>query len=105
RRSGTVIKVRGAKVYVPQRAWIQTGTIRDNVLFGKDMDKDFYEIKCGGNGDLTVVGERGINLSGGQKQRIQLARAVYGEMQIMTPQQSCWRAALLHFQGFRWQNS
>ena len=28
-------------------------------------------------GDLTQIGERGINLSGGQKQRIQLARALY----------------------------
>ena len=28
-------------------------------------------------GDLTEIGERGINLSGGQKQRIQLARALY----------------------------
>lgn len=28
-------------------------------------------------GDLTEIGERGINLSGGQKQRISLARAVY----------------------------
>ncbi|KAJ4822868.1 hypothetical protein Tsubulata_045665 [Turnera subulata] len=93
RISGTVIKVHGAKAYVPQRAWIQTGTIRDNVLFGKDMDKDFYEkvlegcalnqdVEMWGNGDLTVVGERGINLSGGQKQRIQLARAVYGDADV-----------------------
>jgi len=28
-------------------------------------------------GDLTEIGERGVNLSGGQKQRIQLARALY----------------------------
>lgn len=30
-------------------------------------------------GDLTEVGERGINLSGGQKQRLSLARAVYAD--------------------------
>ena len=29
------------------------------------------------DGDLTEIGERGINLSGGQKQRVSLARAVY----------------------------
>jgi ABC-type multidrug transport system fused ATPase/permease subunit len=28
-------------------------------------------------GDLTEIGERGVNLSGGQKQRVQLARALY----------------------------
>ena len=33
-------------------------------------------------GDLTVIGERGINLSGGQKQRIQLARALYQDSDI-----------------------
>ncbi|KAI3843757.1 hypothetical protein MKX03_013100 [Papaver bracteatum] len=33
-------------------------------------------------GDLTEIGERGINLSGGQKQRIQLARALYQDADI-----------------------
>lgn len=33
-------------------------------------------------GDLTVVGERGVNLSGGQKQRVQLARALYQDAEI-----------------------
>jgi ABC-type multidrug transport system fused ATPase/permease subunit len=34
------------------------------------------------NGDLTEIGERGINMSGGQKQRIQIARAVYQNADI-----------------------
>ena len=33
-------------------------------------------------GDLTEIGERGINLSGGQKHRISLARAVYADRQV-----------------------
>ena len=33
-------------------------------------------------GDLTVVGERGVTLSGGQKQRINLARAAYSQREI-----------------------
>ena len=34
------------------------------------------------HGDLTEIGERGVNLSGGQKQRIQLARALYQNADI-----------------------
>ena len=34
------------------------------------------------NGDLTVIGERGITLSGGQKQRVSVARAVYARRDI-----------------------
>ncbi|KHG27828.1 ABC transporter C family member 3 [Gossypium arboreum] len=90
---GSVIKVYGKKAYVPQRPWVQTGTIRENILFGKDMDDAFYEsvleacalnqdIEMWDNKDMSVVGERGMNLSGGQKQRIQLARAVYSDSDI-----------------------
>ncbi|CAN6727014.1 unnamed protein product [Malus baccata var. baccata] len=91
--SGPGAKVYGTKAYVPQSAWIQTGTVRENVLFGKKMNRGFYEVvleicaldqdvKMWANGDLTVVGERGMNLSGGQKQRIQLARAVYSDSDV-----------------------
>lgn len=93
RVSGGRIKVFGSKAFVPQSAWIQTGTIRDNILFGKQMNKEFYDEVvdgCGLNrdfetlidGDLSVVGERGLNLSGGQKQRIQLARALYNDSDV-----------------------
>lgn len=93
RISGMGMIIYGSKAYVPQSAWIQTGTVRENVLFGKKMDKDYYEwvleacaldkdIKMWGGGDLTVVGERGMNLSGGQKQRIQLARAAYSDSDV-----------------------
>lgn len=34
-------------------------------------------------GDLTEIGEKGINLSGGQKARIALARAVYANRDIV----------------------
>ncbi|XP_051116296.1 putative ABC transporter C family member 15 isoform X2 [Andrographis paniculata] len=93
RISGPSIKTNGSKAFVPQSAWIQTGTIRENVLFGKEMDRDYYEnvveacalnhdFEMWANGDLCVVGERGMNLSGGQKQRIQMARAIYSNSDI-----------------------
>lgn len=76
-----------------QTAWIQTGSIRDNILFGSEMDNWRYQEtleKCSlmkdlellPYGDLTEIGERGVNLSGGQKQRIQLARALYQNADI-----------------------
>ncbi|KAL2334833.1 hypothetical protein Fmac_016046 [Flemingia macrophylla] len=82
------IEVYGKFAYVSQTAWIQTGTIRENILFGSDLDAHRYqETLCRSSllkdmelfphGDLTEIGERGVNLSGGQKQRIQLARALY----------------------------
>ncbi|KAM7523622.1 hypothetical protein LguiA_013524 [Lonicera macranthoides] len=82
------ICVYGNVAYVSQSAWIQTGTIRDNILFGSSLDYQRYHQtidKCSlvkdlellPYGDLTEIGERGVNLSGGQKQRIQLARALY----------------------------
>ncbi|KAG8365953.1 hypothetical protein BUALT_Bualt17G0025600 [Buddleja alternifolia] len=90
---GPRIKTYGSKAFVPQSAWIQTGTIRDNVLFGKEMNRALYEnvveacalnhdIEMWADGDLCVVGERGLNLSGGQKQRIQMARALYSGSDI-----------------------
>jgi ABC-type bacteriocin/lantibiotic exporter with double-glycine peptidase domain len=33
-------------------------------------------------GDMTEIGEKGINLSGGQKQRVSIARAVYADRDV-----------------------
>ncbi|KAG0358621.1 hypothetical protein BGZ54_010349 [Gamsiella multidivaricata] len=87
------IKTIGRIAYVPQQAWILNATLRENILFGKDFDHDrYYRVlrACGLEpdvemlpaGDLTEIGERGINLSGGQKQRVSLARAVYDDADI-----------------------
>ncbi|KAL1814377.1 ABC transporter C family member 8-like isoform X2 [Daucus carota subsp. sativus] len=90
--SGTV-DVMGSVAYVSQGAWIQSGTIRDNILSGQPMVKTKYEeairvcaldkdIDSFDYGDLTEIGQRGLNMSGGQKQRIQLCRAVYSDADI-----------------------
>ncbi|XP_039820639.1 putative ABC transporter C family member 15 isoform X2 [Panicum virgatum] len=92
KQEGTV-KVSGSKAYVPQTAWILSGNIRDNILFGNPYDKEKYEriiqactltkdIEMFANGDFTEIGERGINMSGGQKQRIQIARSIYEDADI-----------------------
>ncbi|KAF8747856.1 hypothetical protein HU200_013133 [Digitaria exilis] len=92
RISGSV-EVFGSVAYVSQTSWIQSGTVRDNILFGKPFDKELYEkaitscaldkdIENFDNGDLTEIGQRGLNMSGGQKQRIQLARAVYNDADV-----------------------
>ncbi|XP_073138479.1 ABC transporter C family member 5 [Henckelia pumila] len=82
------VRICGSAAYVPQSAWIQSGNIEENILFGSPMDKAKYksvihacslkkDLELFSHGDQTIIGDRGINLSGGQKQRVQLARALY----------------------------
>ncbi|CAJ2659692.1 unnamed protein product [Trifolium pratense] len=90
--SGT-LKVCGTKAYVAQSPWIQSGMIEENILFGREMDREKYErvleacslkkdLEVLPFGDQTIIGEKGINLSGGQKQRVQIARALYQDADI-----------------------
>ncbi|XP_015175309.1 PREDICTED: multidrug resistance-associated protein 1 isoform X6 [Polistes dominula] len=87
------VNTKGSVAYVSQQAWIQNATLQDNVLFGKPLNKAFYnrvidacmlgpDLEMLPAGDQTEIGEKGINLSGGQKQRVALARAVYNESDI-----------------------
>ncbi|XP_055606100.1 ATP-binding cassette sub-family C member 4-like [Uranotaenia lowii] len=74
--------------FVNQEPWLFAGSIKQNILFGQQIDRALYAkvIKaCAIQADLlqfpdrdeTLIGERGISLSGGQKARICLARAIY----------------------------
>lgn len=91
-QNGT-ISVNGSTAYVPQQAWIQNATLKNNILFHAEYDEILYEHvieACALKPDLeimpaghdTEIGEKGINLSGGQKQRISLARALYSNADI-----------------------
>ncbi|KAM5272344.1 ATP-binding cassette sub-family C member 2 [Ctenodactylus gundi] len=87
------ITIKGTTAYVPQQAWIQNGTIKDNILFGSELNEKRYQevleacallpdLEVLPGRDLAEIGEKGINLSGGQKQRISLARAAYQNSDI-----------------------
>ncbi|SJL08922.1 related to YOR1-ABC transporter [Armillaria ostoyae] len=88
------VSFRGPVAYCPQTAWIQNATLRDNILFGQPLDEERYwgvveracllpDLQTLPDGDLTEIGEKGINLSGGQKQRVNIARALYYDAKIL----------------------
>uniref|UniRef100_A0A8D1DIN9 Multidrug resistance-associated protein 1 n=1 Tax=Sus scrofa TaxID=9823 RepID=A0A8D1DIN9_PIG len=82
------VAIKGSVAYVPQQAWIQNVSLRENILFGRQLQERYYkavieacallpDLEILPSGDRTEIGEKGVNLSGGQKQRVSLARAVY----------------------------
>lgn len=89
----SMVVVRGTVAYVPQVSWIFNATVRENILFGSAIDAARYDraidvtalrhdLELLPGGDLTEIGERGVNISGGQKQRVSMARAVYSDSDV-----------------------
>ena len=92
-KRGSKIYVNGSISYVAQIPWIRNATIKDNILFYQPYDEEKYnkvielselkpDLEIFEAGDLTEIGEKGINLSGGQKARISMARALYSDNDI-----------------------
>ena len=80
--------------YCAQTPWLQSMSIRENILFSAPFDLERYrkvldacaltpDMANFKNGDLENIGENGIGLSGGQRARVALARAVYSRAKIL----------------------
>ncbi len=88
-------EVRDSLAVVPQRVMLFTGTILENLLWGKE-DATQEEVEAATRaacahdfisgfveGYDTMIGHSGVNLSGGQRQRIAIARALIKKPRIL----------------------
>ena len=94
RRTSGNVTFGSTRAFCPQYAWIQNATVKQNIVFGKEYNRKWYnevidacalrpDLEMLPSGDLTEIGERGITVSGGQKQRLNVARAIYFDADII----------------------
>jgi len=83
----SIDSIRQSISYVNQSAGVFNSSIRENIIYGREMDEVRYsrvvvDARCDfidslDGGDSYIVGEGGSRLSGGQRQRVAMARAMY----------------------------
>lgn len=87
------MNVRGSISYMTQKPWVFASSLKQNILFGQEMDEKkyknildicglTYDISTFTSGDEVILTDCGTNLSGGQQTRINLARALYKDSDI-----------------------
>lgn len=92
--SGRLIGPHQAIGYCAQNPWLQSMSIRENILFSAPYEERRYndvlyacallpDLEEFPSGDLSLIGENGIGLSGGQRARVALARAIYSRTEIL----------------------
>ncbi|KAF2838425.1 ATP-dependent bile acid permease [Patellaria atrata CBS 101060] len=93
-KEGTLVRPDEMIGYCAQMPWLQSMSIRENILFSAQYDEVRYKEVLEAcalmpdmanlqNGDLSNIGENGVGLSGGQRARVALARAVYSRAKIL----------------------
>ncbi|WII37468.1 ABC transporter ATP-binding protein [Paenibacillus thiaminolyticus] len=94
-RSMTMEPLRRHIGYVPQEVMLFSGTVRDNIRWGKQDAADDEVIEAAQRAQIhetimklprqydTMLGQKGINLSGGQKQRLSIARALIRKPKLL----------------------
>ncbi|WP_017186276.1 ABC transporter ATP-binding protein [Alkalibacillus haloalkaliphilus] len=87
--------LRNAIGYVPQAPLLFTGSVYDNIAWGKNGATEDEVIQAAKNAQIhkaiadlpngynTKIGQKGVNLSGGQKQRVSIARALVRKPKIL----------------------
>lgn len=88
-------EIRDKIAIVPQKTLLFTGTIYDNIKWGKEDASDIEVLEAAKiaqahpfiitfpKGYQTILGQGGVNLSGGQKQRVSIARALIKKSEIL----------------------